>query len=66
MSLDRTATVVFAHWPGRSCCWYDDLRRIAAYGSVLGKFSTMTGYFDETVAAGERSTTSPTSTARPI
>ncbi len=29
---------MFAHWPGRSSCWYEDLRRIAAYGSVLGKF----------------------------
>ena len=55
MSLDRTPTVVFAHWPGRSSCWYEDLRRIAAYGSVLGTFSTMTGYFEETVSSGQRS-----------
>ena len=53
MSLDRTATVVFAHWAGRSSCWYEDLRRIAAYGSVLGSFSTMTGLFDEASAVGE-------------
>ncbi len=53
MSLDRTATVMFAHWPGRASCWYDDLRRIAAYGSVLGEFSTMAGLFDETSAVGE-------------
>ncbi len=52
MSLDHTATVMFAHWPGRACCWYDDLRRIAAYGPVLGGFSTMPGLFGE-VAEGE-------------
>jgi alpha-mannosidase len=54
MSLDRTATVIFAHWPGRSCCWYEDLRRIAAYGSVLGSFATMTSYFDDTSSVGEQ------------
>jgi alpha-mannosidase len=53
MSLDRTATVMFAHWPGRSSCWYNDLRRIAAYGSVLGRFSTMASLFDEASAVGE-------------
>ncbi|MFZ1934502.1 MAG: hypothetical protein WBL72_26945 [Thermoguttaceae bacterium] len=53
MSLDRTATVMFAHWPSRSSCWYEDLRRIAAYGAVLGSFSTMTGLFDEASAVGE-------------
>ena len=36
MSLDQSATVVFAHWPGRASPWYDDLRRIAAYGSRAG------------------------------
>jgi alpha-mannosidase len=53
MSLDRTATVMFAHWPGKSTCWYEDLRRIAAYGSVLGSFSTMTSLFEEASAVGE-------------
>ena len=66
MSLDRTATVVFAHWPGRASCWYDDLRRIAAYGSVLGKFSTMTAISTRPARPASQATTSPTSTARPI
>ena len=66
MSSDRTATVMFAHWPSRSSCWYEDLRRIAAYGAVLGKF-----FDDDRVSSmrparsASRSTTSPTSTARP-
>jgi alpha-mannosidase len=53
MSLDRTATVMFAHWPGRSSCWYEDLRRIAAYGSVLGSFSTLTRLLDEASSVGD-------------
>ncbi len=54
MNLDHTATVVLAHWPGRASPWYDDLRRIAAYGSILGAFATVTDYFDETEMAGQR------------
>jgi alpha-mannosidase len=54
MSLDRTPAVMFAHWPGKSCCWYDDLRRIAGYGSALGKFHTLTSCFDETSSVGKR------------
>lgn len=54
MSLDRVPTVVFAHWPGRECYWYEDMRRIAAYGSVLGKFVTINEYFDETSSAGRQ------------
>ena len=58
---------MFAHWPGKSSRWYDDLRRIAAYGSVLGTFS-----HDHRLLRADRRrpasrpTTSPTSTARPI
>jgi alpha-mannosidase len=55
ISLDQTGTVVLAHWPGKSSPWYDDLRRIAAYGSVLGKFLTITEYFEQTTLAGQRS-----------
>ena len=45
--------MVLAHWPGRASPWYDDLRRIAAYGSVLGTFSTITAYFEQTGMAGQ-------------
>ena len=39
-TMSTEPAVVLAHWPGRTSPWYDDLRRIAAYGSVLGTFST--------------------------
>jgi alpha-mannosidase len=55
MNLDHTATVVFAHWPGRSSRWYEDVRRIAAYGSVFGTFSTIGDYFEQTTLAGHQS-----------
>ena len=45
---------MFAHWPGRASPWYDDLRRIAAYGSVLGTFVTIDDYFEQTALAGQR------------
>ena len=54
MNLDQTSTVMFAHWPGRSSPWYDDLRRIAAYGSLFGTFSTITDYFEQTSLAGQQ------------
>ena len=54
MNLDDAATVVFAHWPGRTCRWYDDLRRIATYGTVLGTFVTITDYFSQTAYSGQR------------
>ncbi|MEN6448869.1 MAG: hypothetical protein ABFC96_00120, partial [Thermoguttaceae bacterium] len=52
MGIEQSGVVVLAHWPGRAACWYDDLRRIAAYGSVLGKFSTMAEYFNEVAMSG--------------
>jgi alpha-mannosidase len=55
MNLDQSATAVFAHWPGRSCRWYEDLRRIAAYGSVFGTFRTIDDYFQQTSYAGHQS-----------
>ena len=59
MNLDHASTVIFAHWPGRACPWYDDLRRIAAYGSVFGTFVTMTDYFEQTALAGQRNLYKP-------
>jgi alpha-mannosidase len=55
MNLDHTATVMFAHWPGRSSRWYEDVRRIAAYGSVFGTFTTIGDYFENTSLAGHQS-----------
>jgi alpha-mannosidase len=54
MGLDHTATVVMAHWPGHTSPWYDDMRRIAGYGSVLGQFATIDDYFQQTAYAGQR------------
>jgi len=48
LDMDHVATVCFAHWPGQTSPWYEDLRRIAAYGSVLGKFLTVEQFFRET------------------
>ncbi|MCE5268917.1 MAG: hypothetical protein LLG00_13650, partial [Planctomycetaceae bacterium] len=47
MGIEQSGVLVFAHWPGRVSPWYDDLRRIAKYGSVLGTFSTMNDYFEQ-------------------
>ena len=53
MDMDHVATVCFAHWPGQSSPWYDDLRRIASYSSALGKFVTVDEYFRETDDTGQ-------------
>lgn len=52
LDLDTMATVVFAHWPGRTSRWYDDLRRMARYSPVLGRFATIDGYFEDTRGSG--------------
>ncbi len=48
MDLDHAATVVLAHWPGQSSPWYHDLKRIADYTTVVGSFTTIANYFEET------------------
>ncbi|NUQ63520.1 MAG: hypothetical protein HUU20_13665 [Pirellulales bacterium] len=53
MDLDHAATAVFAHWPGHACAWYGDLRRMAAYSPVLGRFASLTGYFEKTQNSGQ-------------
>jgi alpha-mannosidase len=58
-NLDQTGTVLFAHWPGRVSPWYEDLRRIAAYGSILGKFYTIEDYFEQTLYSGYRNNYAP-------
>jgi len=59
MDLDHVATVVLAHWPGHSSPWYDDLRRIARYTSVLGSFTSMETYFEETQYSGQQVSYTP-------
>jgi alpha-mannosidase len=53
LDLDQSATVVFAHWPGKSSRWYHDLRRTARYSPVLGRFVTIDKYFENTLGSGQ-------------
>jgi alpha-mannosidase len=55
MDMDHVATVCFAHWPGKSSTWYDDLRRITRYAPVLGKFVSLDEYFKSTASSGTTS-----------
>lgn len=48
MDSDHVATLCLAHWPGHVSSWYHDLRRIARYGTMLGKFVTAEQYFRDT------------------
>ena len=45
MDHDQVATAGFAHWPGLTSPFYDDLRRATAFAPVLGKFVTLDDYF---------------------
>jgi alpha-mannosidase len=42
---DHVATVLLAGWPGHASEFYDDLRRAAAFGPVLGRPVTLDEYF---------------------
>jgi alpha-mannosidase len=42
---DHVATVLFAGWPDTRIEYYEDLRRAAQYGPVLGKLVTLEEYF---------------------
>jgi alpha-mannosidase len=53
MDRDHVATIVFAHWPSQAHDFYGDVRRMAAYGAVLGKFVTLADYFSNTTSPGE-------------
>lgn len=53
MDLDHAATVVFAHWPGQSSVWYEDVRRMADYSSALGRIESMADYFHSTEYSGQ-------------
>ncbi|MFV2069710.1 MAG: hypothetical protein ACC645_22315, partial [Pirellulales bacterium] len=48
MDHDFVATVCLAHWPARASVWYEDLKRIARYGPVMGRFVTLEDYFEQT------------------
>ena len=49
---DHVATILLAGWPGAECEYFDDLRRVARFGPVLGKLVTLDEYFRVTREAG--------------
>jgi alpha-mannosidase len=53
MDGDHVATICLAHWPGQASEWLGDLRRIASYGSALGRFVTVDQYFRDTAQPGQ-------------
>ena len=55
MDLDHASTAVFAHWPGGARRWYQDLRRMGEYSSVLGRFTSVQSYFRDTQYVGQSS-----------
>ena len=52
LDMDHDSTLVFAHWPGHGCRWYEDLRRMGNYSSVLGRFDDLDHYFEESYGSG--------------
>lgn len=46
LARDHVATILLASWPGTECEYFDDLRRAAQFGTVLGKLITLEEYFE--------------------
>lgn len=46
LARDHVATILLASWPGTECEYFDDLRRVARFGTVLGKLITLEEYFE--------------------
>jgi alpha-mannosidase len=44
---DHVAALPLAHWPRPVAGWYLDLRRVATYSPVLGRFSTLNDFFHQ-------------------
>ena len=55
MDYDHTAAIVFARWPKMRTPWMDDLRRAARFSPCLGKFVTLSEFFEMTDAPGRMS-----------
>lgn len=45
--MDHAAAICFVHWPGQASVWYEDLKRICRFGSVLGNFVSATKFLEE-------------------
>jgi len=52
--MDHQPTVIFAHWPGNTSLWYEDIYRARRYTTVLGSFRTLSDYFDRTGTSGHQ------------
>lgn len=48
MDNDHVAAVIFARWPDCKSPFFDDLRRMAHYAPVLGRFVTLSDFFTHT------------------
>ena len=45
MRDDHVAAVPVVHWPSPVASWYEDLRRVATYSPVLGRWTTLNDFF---------------------
>ena len=52
--MDNQPTVIFAHWPGNTSPWYEDIHRARRYTTVLGSFLTLPDYFERTGMSGHQ------------
>lgn len=52
IGADQVATIVLAHWPMPDCPWYADLLRIARLSTCLGRFTTISQYFQSGYSSG--------------
>ncbi len=53
LDSDHGGAIVFAHWPGQTSPWFEDLRHLNRHGPVLGKFCSLTSYFESNLYAGQ-------------
>ncbi len=52
--MDSQPTVIFAHWPGSTSLWYEDIHRARRYTTVLGTFLTLPDYFERSGMSGHQ------------
>jgi alpha-mannosidase len=45
MKDDHVATIPVVHWPSPVAPWYQDLRRVATYSPVIGRWTTLNDFF---------------------
>src|SRR5439155_19164099 len=57
IAQDFVATLALAHRGKPACPWYEDWLQLTRLAPVLGRWTTLTGYFNETVS-GEQSSMS--------